>query len=160
MFDSGAHGRGRDIALRDRGERDRRLHRRWHEAQEQHPGVQVGGQDAGYQRLGGQAEQWEGDERGGEHQQVQSPVAHAVPGLRRGEAAAIQREQQRDDDLRRDGQPVAEGAACGAHRGQRDDRQQGDEETVCGYRPDPAGHDPQLQDSVQDAQAPAQPDAA
>jgi len=48
------------------------------------------------------------------------------------EAGAVQREQQRDDDLRREGQPVAEGAARGEHRGQPDDRQQCDEEAVCG----------------------------
>ena len=41
----------------------------------------------------------ENHERGGQHQQMQSPLAHAVPGLLRRQPGAVEEEQQRDDDF-------------------------------------------------------------
>ena len=81
------------------------------------PVVQVDGQHRRHQRPSGQPQHRENHERGGQHQQVQSPLTHAVPGLLRRQPGAVEEEQQCDRRFRGDGhEPRRRRRAPGAER--------------------------------------------
>ncbi|ABA50975.1 Atu, putative [Burkholderia pseudomallei 1710b] len=97
-----ADGR-RHVALGDRRERDRRLHRRRQRAEKQHAGVQRGRDERREHGLERQAEQREQRERAEQHERMQPPVRRARDDRFARELRAVQEEQQADRDV---GRPV------------------------------------------------------
>jgi hypothetical protein len=102
----------------NRRERDRRLHRRRHQAQEKHAGVEARGEHRRYKRAGGQ------------HHEMQPPLPQPVQRLRRRQPGAVEQEQQCDRDLGGQVEHVGDGAGGREQRGHRNDRQHGQHERV------------------------------
>ena len=71
-------------------------------------------------------------ERGGQHQQVQSPLPHPVPGLLRRQPGAVEEEQQGDRRFRRDGHGLGGGAVGRQQGGKSHRRRQRQQKAVDG----------------------------
>ena len=86
------------MATRDAGERDGRLHCRWHEGAEENAQVELVSDDC-FQRHHRHADQWEDHERECHDQQVQPPVHQAFQGLLGRQARTVEEKQERNGDF-------------------------------------------------------------
>ncbi len=130
-FDAAARRHGpRDIPVRDRSERDGRLHRRRQRAEEQNADPQRRRQPVLEQRGHHEPEDRKEDERGAQDREVQPPVPQRRHDVLARQARAMKEEEESDSGGADDTERGSDGSLGWQKRGDRDGDQQGDDKGI------------------------------